>query len=170
MHTSVTNCTLRKNVQSSRNLVYILCFHLSLIILLSIKRLVGLLIRRQKKAFHLQSFWSLNFLGGLTACTVDTAQTFTSWLSWKSTANTIMNLARVSTWEVGEVDSNLLRSSSRKRWRNMPVTGTSVKTNATTAIKRHPAPLQCCALSPGAVTSLHRGPQPCGMLSSGDAL
>lgn len=66
---------------------------------------------------------------------VDTAQTFTSPLSWKSTANTIMNLTCVSAWEVGEANSNLLRSSSSKWWRNMPGTGTSVQTNTTTAIK-----------------------------------
>lgn len=49
MQTSATNCTLREQVQSSRNLVYIPCLHPSVIILLSIKWLVGLLIKKGKK-------------------------------------------------------------------------------------------------------------------------
>lgn len=46
-----------------------------------------------------------------------------------------MNLTRVPTWEVGEADSNLLRFSSSKRWRNVPGAGTSVQTNTTAAIE-----------------------------------
>lgn len=101
MHTSVTTCTVRKCVQSSRNLVYIPCLHLSAIILLSIKRLVGLLIKRRwgEKAFHLQSFQNLNFLRGLIVLCVDTARTFTSRLSWKDAANMVMNSTHVAKQE-----------------------------------------------------------------------
>lgn len=103
----------------------------------------------------MQSFWGLNFLGGLTARAVDTAQTFTSQLSWKSAANRIMNWTCVSVGEVGEADCDLLHPCSSREWRIMPCMGASVQTPSALPVETS------CPLSHGAVTSSHCGPQPC---------
>lgn len=90
----------------------------------------------------MQSFRGLNFLGGLTTCAVDTAQTFTSQLSRKSAANRIMNSTRVSAWERGEANPDLLHSSSSKEWGIMPCMGTSVQAHTATPVETScPAPV-----------------------------